>query len=632
MIAHDPHRGRSRRGAASAWIVTLGVLVGLVAMGAGLVSTRDANVQDDPEYCASCHSVETTLDSLLAGGHAEMSCLACHTTDFRGQARVGLAQLVGAELPTDHPTFSNRESCESCHVGDDASSDFRVEGIAAHEVHLFSQDPEVAGMACTSCHLPGDHGFTPATSGCTAARCHSDIEIRLGQMAHEGLDCADCHALPDTVVPGDTTTLLIPSAVQCLACHDMQEQLPDFDTAGDPHGNSCNWCHKPHTQSIVEEAARTCTNSGCHTRPDTLATAHRGLAPGVLEGCVGCHAPHRAHVAQQDCTACHDATGGLLPGVTGPPPPGTPGSNVGREAERDGGRPGGPGTADLSASVAVHTTAASLIPVRLGSSSQVTDRRPHRRDGLAAGWARLRDRVRELRHRSNEMPSAATVSISEVWSRTGAVRHAPRDTTLNARFAHEEHTSVDCVSCHTPDGSEHGQLTVQTASDCRQCHHVADDAPTCATCHDGSEPGGSGIVRTMTLDLSVLDRIAYRDVPFSHAEHAEEDCATCHLPSLTRSAEAEDCQSCHAEHHEAALTCSSCHVEAPQEEHPIAQVHLGCGGAGCHTDAPAPLDSRLRERATCLTCHDDQAVDHYDPAASCSTCHLLPPPHARGGA
>jgi len=610
----------SRRGAASSWIVIMGVVVSIVAMGAGLVSTRDAHTQDDPEYCASCHSVETTLDSLLAGGHADMSCLACHTTSFGEQARIGLAQVTGAELPEDHPTFSNRESCESCHVGDDASSELRVEGIAAHEVHLFSEDPEVAGMACTSCHVVEDHGFAPATSGCTAARCHSDIEIRLGQMAHEGLDCADCHALPDTVLPGDTTTLLIPSAVQCLSCHEMQEQIPDQATAGDPHGNSCNWCHKPHDQVVVQEAARTCTNAGCHTRPDTLATAHRGLAPGVLEGCVGCHAPHQAHVEQQDCTACHDAAGGLLPGVTGPPPPGTPGSGIQLRPPSGGDEAGAPFEATL----------AGLFPLRLDTSpaSDLSDRRV----GPTAIWASIRERVSALRHRSAEAPTAATVSAEEAWSLAGAVRHAPADTTLNARFDHEEHTTVECVSCHTPDGTEHGQLTVQTASDCRQCHHVADDAPTCQTCHEGAEPGGSGIVRTMRLELSVLDRLAYRDVPFSHEEHVDEDCATCHLPSLTRTAEAEDCQSCHEDHHEAALTCNNCHVEAPQEEHPIAQVHLGCGGAGCHTDAPAPLDTRLRERATCLTCHGDQAQDHYDPAAACASCHLLPPPHGRGGA
>lgn len=587
MPTSPPSTRHRSRGAAAAWLVLAGAGAGLVVMGMGLASNRTAHLSDDPEYCASCHSVEVTLDSLGAGGHEEMSCLECHATSFQEQARVGLARLMGAALPEDHPTFSNRESCAACHSGQDASSELRTEGIAAHEAHLGSADPEVAGMACTSCHVVEDHGFTPSTAGCTAARCHSDIEVRLGRMAHEELDCADCHALPDTVMASDTT-LLVPSSVQCLACHEMAEQLPDHASAGEPHGENCAWCHKPHEQVEVAEAARTCAEAGCHSQPDTLASAHRGLSPGVLEGCVNCHAPHQAHVEQQECTACHDAAGGLLPGVTGPPPPGTPGSDIPRRPRTD--------------SVAGGAGGGSLAGLR-GMPRLV--------------WTALRDRLEELRH-------------AEAWIPAARIVPAARDTTLDARFDHEEHTSVECVSCHTPDGSEHGQLIVLTASDCRQCHHVDDGAPECVTCHEGAEPGGSGIVRPFRMELSVLEASPERSVPFSHAQHADEECVTCHLPSLTRTAEAEDCQSCHVEHHQEAQTCTTCHVTAPDEEHPLDQVHLGCGGVGCHSDVPAPLEQRLRERPTCLSCHTEQAEDHYDPAQPCAECHFLPPAHGGG--
>lgn len=567
MPADGSQPSRRTHGAALGWIVLAGVAAGVVLMGTGVVATQSAHLDDDPAYCASCHLVEATLDSLEVGGHEDMSCLECHSTSFRDQARFGLATIVGAELPADQASFANRTSCAACHTGDEASSELRTEGIAAHEAHLFSDDPSVAAMACTSCHVVDDHGFTPTTAGCSASGCHSGVEVRLGAMAHEPLECSDCHALPDTLMPSDSTALT-PTAGQCLSCHDMQAALPDQGMAGAPHGDACSWCHKPHTQTTAAEATRTCATAGCHTRPDTLVAAHRGLAPGVLEGCSSCHAPHQAHVEQQDCTACHDASGGLLPGVTGPPPPGTPGSATG---------PGG----GFSSLPGLHSMPRALI------------------DFVAEGAA--------------------------------ALLHTAPDTTLNARFDHEQHTSTDCVSCHTPDGSEHGQLTVQTASDCRSCHHLADDAPTCETCHSGAEPGGSGIVRTMQLDLSVLDQVAYRDVPFTHAGHANEDCATCHLPSLTRTSEAEDCQSCHTEHHEAAVTCATCHVEAPVEEHPIAQVHLGCGGAGCHTGAPAPIDDRQRDRATCLSCHSAQSAEHHEEEeTSCVSCHTLPPAH-RGG-
>ncbi len=598
MTVADTPPNRERRGAASVWVVMMGAVVSVLVMGFGLLATRDVHTGGDPEFCASCHSVEATLDSLAAGGHEELSCLACHSTSFGNRFRSGVAQLMGAEVPEEHPTFSNRVSCAECHSGAEASSELRIEGIAVHEAHLLSSDPEVAGMACTSCHTVDDHGFAPTTSGCSASRCHSDVEVRLGGMAHEPLDCADCHALPDTIVPGDSVPVLAPSATQCLSCHAMQDQIPDHDTAGEPHGDACSWCHKPHEHATPQEAALTCTGAGCHTRPDTLVAAHRGLSPGILEDCTGCHVPHQAHVEQQDCRACHDAAGGLLPGVTGPPPPGTPGSGTSR-------RTGGVG--------------AALLP----------DASP-----LLGDWVgtRLTERLRAMRHGRSARPTAATVEPWEAWTPRAAVARPAADTTLDGRFVHEDHTTVDCLSCHTPDGTEHGELVVVTASDCRSCHHVADDAPECVTCHSGPEPGGSGIVRAMGFDLSVLSLAADRDVPFSHLAHADEDCATCHLPSLTRTAVGQDCQGCHVEHHEAATDCSTCHVAVADEEHPIAQVHVGCGGAGCHTDAPAPIDDRLRDRATCLACHTELATEHYDPAVACSTCHILPPAHRRGDA
>jgi hypothetical protein len=572
-------------------------------MGAGLLSSRSVHAEGDREYCASCHSVEVSLDALEEGGHGDVSCLACHSTSFREQARTGVARIFGAEVTADHPTLANRTSCAACHAGEEASAETRIEGIAAHEAHLFSLDPEVAEMPCTSCHVVEEHAFEPETSGCTAARCHSDLSVRLGQMAHENLDCADCHALPAEVQRGDST-ILVPGSGQCLQCHRMQERIQAPEVTGEPHGNACSWCHKPHEQRLVSEAASTCTEAGCHGRPDTLVSAHRGLAPGVLEGCVGCHAPHRAHVEQQDCVACHDATGGLLPGVTGPPPPGTPGSSTFRGSD------GAPITETVGTNARVREAPVPAAPLARFVRETVATR------------------VTALRHRRAGAPTAATVGPAEAWTRLPALLHAAPDTTIDARFTHDEHTTVDCVSCHTAEGTEHGELVVRTAGDCRQCHHLAEDAPTCTTCHEGAEPGGSGIVRTLRLDLSVLDRLAYRDVPFSHQTHATEDCATCHLPSPTRTADAEDCQGCHVEHHEAALECNTCHVAAPIEEHPVAQVHLGCSGSGCHTDAPAPIETRLRDRATCLSCHAEQAEGHYEPTTGCAECHLLPPPRS----
>ncbi len=542
-------------------------------MGAGGWALQREAASTTPDgYCSSCHAEDGSLDALAAGGHDEVDCAACHQLQLAVEAREGVARLFGAETPSSpHQQLAHRVSCVGCHAGESASSELRVEGLAAHEAHglrpgapplLDALGRPIPEIECTSCHLTEGHGFSPETVGCTAARCHSDATVTLGGMAHEELDCADCHAVSAEVPAGDSLALR-PTGVECLACHQMQELRPDHAVADDPHGDDCATCHLPHRQQFAAEAATTCATAGCHTRPDTLNASHRGLAPGVLEDCVGCHTPHRAQVDPQDCTACHDASGGLLPGVTGPAPRGTPGGGA--------------------------------LGVGLGL-------RP--------------------------LPRAILEVLTE---RVARWDHAPLpDTVLPARFLHEDHTPVDCVSCHTADGSEHGELVVQTASDCRQCHHVADDAPDCVTCHEGAEPGGAGLVREVQLDLAVLAAAVHRTIAFSHATHEAEDCATCHLPSETRSAAAEDCQGCHVEHHEAALDCASCHLVAPTTSHPAEQVHLGCAGAGCHEAAPAPVVDRVRDRVLCLSCHEVQRVDHY-PEKSCVACHILPPPDDGGG-
>jgi len=547
------------------------VVVSLLVMGlGGWALHRDTTGADATPWCTSCHGDDGSLDSLAAGGHEEVDCAVCHEAQVPERARAGFARIMGANVPADHRAEA-RSSCSGCHVGPGATAEARMDGLAVHESHpgvraFMGEEPREADdevTLCTACHAAEAHAFAPGEEGCMAAGCHTEALVTLGAMAHESLACADCHALDATVESADSA-FLRPTATECLACHAMQEVRPDAATSTDPHGNDCSACHQPHRQEDVSEARTTCATAGCHARPDTLVAAHRGMAPGVLQDCVTCHTPHQAQVEPENCVACHDETGGLRPGVHGPPPPGTPGAP---------------------------SAAASL-----GAGGGLGLRGPLLLPGAILHAA---------------LPTAA-------------------DTTFDARFLHEDHTTEGCVSCHAAAGGDHGELTVRTASDCRTCHHLDDGAPECAACHAGAEPGGVGLSRAVALELGVRPEPMLREIAFSHETHEAEDCATCHTPSLTRAtdAAASDCRSCHVEHHEAAQQCSSCHVPAPDAEHPRERVHRGCGGAGCHTEVPGPIELRLRERATCVGCHQVQSADHYEATPDCASCHLLPPAHA----
>lgn len=198
-------------------------------------------------------------------------------------------------------------------------------------------------------------------------------------------------------------------------------------------------------------------------------------------------------------------------------------------------------------------------------------------------------------------------------------------------FPHEEHGSVACRSCHgTPQGHEaHDALacgachqvgtaasnTVSNAASaasagvgarCASCHHASGRAD-CARCHDGA-PVAARQVTTGT-----------RTLPFAHPRHEDIACTRCHVEGPTLSAAA-SCASCHERHHTQISSCVACHDAAVGRAavHVSERVHLGCGGAGCHTDtAVLALDGT---RNLCLTCH--AALTEHEPGAECQKCHL----------
>lgn len=195
-------------------------------------------------------------------------------------------------------------------------------------------------------------------------------------------------------------------------------------------------------------------------------------------------------------------------------------------------------------------------------------------------------------------------------------------------FAHSEHETVECASCHTSTEG-HATAVVTGVQDCRSCHHTEPVSQSCASCHaPGSGPAESyQLVRAMSFTVGTSD--SARTVAFPHEQHGAVDCASCHTQGLELAVPADlDCQTCHVDHHTPESDCASCHTVAPVEAHPPTQTHVTCSGAGCHTDVP--FDTVPRTRAFCLGCHQD-LTDH-EPERPCAACHTLPAPLPQGGA
>jgi hypothetical protein len=197
----------------------------------------------------------------------------------------------------------------------------------------------------------------------------------------------------------------------------------------------------------------------------------------------------------------------------------------------------------------------------------------------------------------------------------GSTRTAGDRLTADDRpFRHRTHKDVTCTACHSSD-SKHGAVTVKTAADCQSCHHAADRARGCEGCHAAKTLTPSLSV-TRDIKLTVWNAPKTRVQRFTHPQHRDLECATCHTkgPEL---AVTKDCASCHAEHHEPTRDCRSCHTGV-KEQH-TRSVHQGCAASGCHVGAEYAAMPTARQ--VCLSCHVD--MSNHKRGGECADCHKM---------
>jgi nitrate/TMAO reductase-like tetraheme cytochrome c subunit len=235
--------------------------------------------------------------------------------------------------------------------------------------------------------------------------------------------------------------------------------------------------------------------------------------------------------------------------------------------------------------------------------------------------------------------------------------------------AHYTSASPFCDSCHEMEpyyASWQDSTHASPTAECRDCHIPPGAVPYIETklgswreiwVHITGNPEAPLAVTREIPNESCLrchpDPPPDPDLPtttFSHAEHSDENCVTCHVRLVHRpvsppdyqdpaamssclqchdgSTASNQCSTCHTAPHEARGECSNCHNQqnwgnAEMTTHPFprdgAHAELAC--RDCHVSKPGveniPGTSMGKADPACVSCHGDK----HGGLTDCAQCH-----------
>jgi hypothetical protein len=181
-------------------------------------------------------------------------------------------------------------------------------------------------------------------------------------------------------------------------------------------------------------------------------------------------------------------------------------------------------------------------------------------------------------------------------------------------FPHDRHARLECSVCHRVE-TRHADLLIAGPEACTACHHGPPAVSRCTACHPSTELAGQRS-RATTLQLVVWPAAREMRLPFDHARHDRIECERCHQGAEAWRP-ADNCASCHTEHHRPEAACMDCHAQPAADAHAL-DVHTG-GCRSCH--GPMSATSLPLTRNHCLVCHQDQ-VRHMS-GGNCADCHKL---------
>jgi hypothetical protein len=329
----------TRSGYIAALVVILVVVVVTLAMGGVLFSPGGLNaVSGAPLGGASSHS---SLTGQCNQCHVSFwsrttmadRCLGCHT-DVSTQ-RLNTSSLHGL-LYQSNPSAT----CRNCHpdhhgplapltVMDMSLFPHEAEGysLAAHKLAMDGSPFTCKGChahysiafdqsVCTTCHAQLESAFIQTHSqdfGSACLNCHDGVDTYGRKFNHDlvafnligkhaPLACAQCH------IKARTLADLQNAPRDCFSCHNAQ------DAHQGRLATNCGGCHNPDgwTPALMDHNLASFKLVGLHVDVACSSCHIKNVYYGTPSDCLTCHRkddPHKGQFGNQDCGACHTASG-----------------------------------------------------------------------------------------------------------------------------------------------------------------------------------------------------------------------------------------------------------------------------------------------------------------------------------
>jgi hypothetical protein len=295
---NEQEKGRTSRAArivlyAGVPVVVLALVLGAVFVWgdakapralSGLKFNHKFHTDQGPS-CDVCHELNSSNSRLMSFPNHD-TCSACHAE----------------ALDTNSP----QKNCELCHTQPDYKTQVRKDRVLSPLVKFDHQQHQKSGVDCAQCHAVPDKdvltGDEMIPSMDTCVKCHTDQNVKGAN------DCASCHVKGWERLTPQTHTVAWKTShgagltkdqidSNCRVCHTKEL------------GNSCTACHHQAPLNF----GKTVSCSVCHgegfdkTRPaDHTAlwvTSHgKGLTQSRIDQrCSLCHTPANGN----DCQSCH---------------------------------------------------------------------------------------------------------------------------------------------------------------------------------------------------------------------------------------------------------------------------------------------------------------------------------------